>query len=118
VPVGRRLCLLDDCEVEAEWVSQRPADFNQVWDSLSAENRGRLVRAVSERVEVDEPSGDVRVLPSRSSVGHRGELMNQTEATGNWVNLGRKGRRTQASVDIQSSRVACVPAKGSNNRGG
>ena len=60
--VERRLCLLDDCEVEGAWVSRCLADFDRVWDSLSAENRSRLVRAVIERVEVDEPSGDVRVF--------------------------------------------------------
>ena len=60
--VERRICLLDDCEVEAEWVARCLTDFDQVWDTLSAENRGRLVRAVFERVEVDEPAGDVRVF--------------------------------------------------------
>jgi len=37
-------------------------DFNLVWDTLSSENRGRLVRAVIERVEVDQPQGDVRTF--------------------------------------------------------
>jgi DNA invertase Pin-like site-specific DNA recombinase len=60
--VERRICLLDDCEVEAEWVSRCLADFNQVWDTLNPENRGRLVRAVIERVEVDEPNSGVRVF--------------------------------------------------------
>jgi DNA invertase Pin-like site-specific DNA recombinase len=60
--VERRLCILDDCEVEAEWVARCLTDFNQVWDTLSPENRGRLVRAVFERVEVDEPAGNVRVF--------------------------------------------------------
>jgi hypothetical protein len=60
--VERRICLLDDCEVEAEWVARCLTDFDRVWDTLSASNRGRLVRAVFERVEVDEPSGDVRVF--------------------------------------------------------
>ena len=60
--VERRLSLLDGCELEAEWVSRCLADFNQVWDTLSSENRGRLVRAVIERVEVDEPKGDVRTF--------------------------------------------------------
>jgi len=35
---------------------------NQVWDTLNPENRGRLVRAVIERVEVDEPNSGVRVF--------------------------------------------------------
>jgi site-specific DNA recombinase len=60
--VERRLEVLDECEVEAAWVSRCLADFDQVWDSLTAENRGRLVRAVIQRVEVDEPNDDVRVF--------------------------------------------------------
>jgi hypothetical protein len=60
--VERSLCILDDCEVETEWVARCLTDFDQVWDALSPENHGRLVRAVFERVEVDEPSGDVRVF--------------------------------------------------------
>ena len=60
--VEHRLSLFDGCELEAEWVSRCLSDFNQVWDTLSSENRGRLVRAVIERVEVDEPKGDVRTF--------------------------------------------------------
>ena len=60
--IEQRLSLLDAYEVEAEWVSRCLADFDRVWDALSAENHGRLVRAVIERVEVDEPKGDVRVF--------------------------------------------------------
>jgi len=60
--VEHRFSLLDGCELEAEWVSRCLADFNLVWDTLSSENRGRLVRAVIERVEVDEPKGDVRTF--------------------------------------------------------
>jgi site-specific DNA recombinase len=62
--VERQLCILDGCEVEAEWVSRCLADFDQVWDTLTPANRGRLVRAVIERVEVDEPKGDIRVFIS------------------------------------------------------
>jgi len=62
--VERRLCLLEDCEVEAEWVSQCLADFDQVWDTLSAENRGRLVRA--EAVDGMEPicEAAIRSVPA------------------------------------------------------
>jgi hypothetical protein len=60
--VDHRLSLVDTFKVEAEWVSICLADFNRVWDTLNAENRGRLVRAVIERVEVDEPKGDVRAF--------------------------------------------------------
>jgi hypothetical protein len=60
--VEHRLSLLDACEVEAGWVDRCLADFDRVWDTLSTENRGRLVRAVIEHVEVDEPNGDVRTF--------------------------------------------------------
>jgi DNA invertase Pin-like site-specific DNA recombinase len=60
--VQHRLSLVDTCEAEAGWVSSCLSDFNRVWHTLSAENRGRLVRAVIERVEVDQPKGDVRAF--------------------------------------------------------
>jgi hypothetical protein len=60
--VQRRLVLLEDAEVEVEWVTSCLVGFTKVWDALSAENRGRLVRAIVTRVEVDEPNDDVRVF--------------------------------------------------------
>jgi hypothetical protein len=75
--VERRICLLDDCEVEAEWVSRCLADFNQVWDTLSSENRGRLVRAVIERVEVDEPKGDVRTFIANLGAADQRQLFHR-----------------------------------------
>ena len=60
--VQRRLTLLDDVQVEVEWVATCLTEFDRVWDALSAENRSRLVRAIVTRVEVDEPNGDVRVF--------------------------------------------------------
>ncbi|MCC6748837.1 MAG: recombinase family protein [Deltaproteobacteria bacterium] len=62
VDVQRRLALLEDTELETQWVERCLADFDQIWDRLSNENRGRLVRAVVARVEVDEPNGDVRAF--------------------------------------------------------
>jgi DNA invertase Pin-like site-specific DNA recombinase/predicted nucleic acid-binding Zn-ribbon protein len=59
--VQRRLVLLEDAEVEVEWVTSCLVGFTKIWDALSAENRGRLVRAIVTRVEVDEPNDDVRV---------------------------------------------------------
>ena len=60
--VQRRLALLADTELEAEWVKRCLANFDKVWDTLSPENRMRMVRAVVARVEVDEPSGDIRAF--------------------------------------------------------
>jgi hypothetical protein len=36
--------------------------FDTVWDVLTVENRARLVRALVDRVEVDERSGDVSAI--------------------------------------------------------
>jgi DNA invertase Pin-like site-specific DNA recombinase len=60
VEVQRRLALLDQIELEASWVTSCLTKFDKVWETLSAENRGRLVRAVISRVEVDEPKNDVQ----------------------------------------------------------
>lgn len=55
------LAALNGLEVDARWVADCLARFNSVWDMLTPTNRGRLVRAVVERVEVDEPAGEIRV---------------------------------------------------------
>ena len=38
------------------------ADFDAVWDVLTPENRGRLLRAIVQRVEVNEPENQVTVI--------------------------------------------------------
>jgi hypothetical protein len=43
-------------------VAQVLADFTSVWDVLTSENRGRLLRAVVQSVEVDEPANQVKVV--------------------------------------------------------
>ncbi len=53
---------LDAVEIDAGWVAQCLADFGAVWDVLTPANRGRLVRAIVERVDVDEPKNEVRVF--------------------------------------------------------
>ncbi|MCU0663717.1 MAG: recombinase family protein [Myxococcota bacterium] len=60
--VQRRLAMLKDIELETQWVERCLAHFDKVWDTLSPDNRTRLVRAVVARVEVDEPNGDVRAF--------------------------------------------------------
>jgi ubiquinone biosynthesis protein COQ9 len=39
-----------------------------VWDTLSPENRMRMVHAVVARVEVDEPNGDIRAFMTNLGV--------------------------------------------------
>jgi len=60
--VERELAALEAVEVEASWVADRLAEFHQIWDLLTAANRGRLLRAVIERVEVDEPANQIKLL--------------------------------------------------------
>jgi DNA invertase Pin-like site-specific DNA recombinase len=57
----REIANLDAVQVEASWVGQCLTDFDKVWDVLTPENRGRLLRAVIQRVEVDEAANKVRV---------------------------------------------------------
>jgi hypothetical protein len=38
------------------------SDFTAIWDVLTPENRGRLLRAVVQRVDVDEPANRVKVF--------------------------------------------------------
>jgi hypothetical protein len=65
----RELANLDAIEVEATWVARCLADFDKVWDVLSPGNRGRLLRAVIQRVEVDEPTNKVSVFIADLSAG-------------------------------------------------
>ena len=60
--VERALAVLDHTEVEVGWVAEMLVKFDRIWDVLSIENRARLVRAIVERVEVDEPSGRVTAV--------------------------------------------------------
>jgi hypothetical protein len=58
----RELANLDALEVEVAWVARCLTDFDGIWDVLTPENRGRLLRAVIQRVEVNEPANQVTVF--------------------------------------------------------
>ncbi|KAA0249415.1 MAG: recombinase family protein [Acidobacteria bacterium] len=58
----RELSNLDAIEVETSWVKTCLDDFGAVWDVLTPPNRGRLLRAVIQSVEVDEPANQVKVV--------------------------------------------------------
>jgi site-specific DNA recombinase len=60
--VDRQLSALSQVEIESRWVATLLRDFDPVWDALTPENRGRLVRAVVERVEVDEAENKIRIV--------------------------------------------------------
>ncbi|MFT3838948.1 MAG: recombinase family protein [Myxococcaceae bacterium] len=70
----REIANLDAVEVETVWVTQCLADFDKVWDVLTPENRGRLLRAVVQRVEVDEPAGKVSVVIAEFGLPERHEV--------------------------------------------
>jgi len=53
--------MLEDVEVEAGWVAQCIADFSACWDVLTPENRGRLLRALVHRIEIDQPAKRVEM---------------------------------------------------------
>jgi site-specific DNA recombinase len=55
--VERKLATLDQAEIDGLWVASMLSDFNQVWDVMTVENRGRLVRALVRRVVVDDAAG-------------------------------------------------------------
>jgi hypothetical protein len=59
--VERELATLEDIEVEAGWVAQCLADFGTCWDVLTPENRGRLIRSLVHRIEVDEPANRIEM---------------------------------------------------------
>jgi septation ring formation regulator EzrA len=67
--VERETSSLDAVEVEAGWVGQVLDDFTSVWDVLTPENRGRLLRAVVQTVEVDEPANQVKVVMADLEAG-------------------------------------------------
>jgi DNA invertase Pin-like site-specific DNA recombinase len=57
--VERALNELRKTEVEASWVADALAHFDDVWDVLTVENQARLVGAVVKRVVVDDVAGTV-----------------------------------------------------------
>jgi hypothetical protein len=54
--------LADAAEIETSWVARCLADFDAIWDVLTPQNRGRLLRAVVQSVEIDKPANRVRVF--------------------------------------------------------
>lgn len=64
--VERSLEATEKERVEVEWVAQALADFDAVWDALVPANRGRLLRALIERVVVNDATGCVDVYLAQS----------------------------------------------------
>ncbi|NNC19526.1 recombinase family protein [Corallococcus exiguus] len=61
VEVERALDAMEGEKLEAAWVARALADFDAVWDALTAANRGRLLQALVGRVVVDEETDRVDV---------------------------------------------------------
>jgi hypothetical protein len=59
----------DAAKIETSWVGRCLADFDSIWDVLTPENRGRLLRAVVQSVEIDEPANRVKVFILEPSDG-------------------------------------------------
>jgi site-specific DNA recombinase len=59
--VERELAALVDARVEADWLERTLGEFDAVWDALTPENQGRLIRAIVDRVVVDEATGSVKM---------------------------------------------------------
>jgi hypothetical protein len=60
--IERELAALADARVEADWLERTLREFDELWDALTSENQERLVRAVVERVVVDEASGAIKMF--------------------------------------------------------
>lgn len=59
--LARRLDRLADLESESQWVERTLRDFPRLWDVMTAANRRRLLQALVEQINVDEPAGRVEV---------------------------------------------------------
>jgi site-specific DNA recombinase len=70
--IGRELAELEAVVVEASWVASCLEEFHPIWDVLTPENRGRLLRAVVERVVVDEAANQLHVFLADLSAGVAG----------------------------------------------
>ena len=59
--VRREWTDLEGLVAEADWVARTLADFDKVWDVLTPPNRGRLLRALIERILINESAGTAEV---------------------------------------------------------
>ena len=100
--IERELAQLDDARVEADWLAQTLAEFDAVWEVLTPENQTRLVRAVVERVVVDDATGSVKMCRSRvrRGPGSRGERVISEAPRGQLLPEGVLSRRRAGSKDV------------------
>lgn len=72
--IDGELADLEASRNEAVWIAQCLRDFDSVWDILLAPNRGRLLRAVVERVDVDDDVGELRLTLADFCGGETSEV--------------------------------------------
>jgi site-specific DNA recombinase len=77
--VEREIAALESAKATQDWVSAVLKDFDAVWNVMTDENRGRLVRALVARVEVDEPSGDIAITLAGPGTNLPDEVMDRDE---------------------------------------
>jgi site-specific DNA recombinase len=77
--VEREIAKLEAARATQAWVSAVLKDFDAIWNVMTDENRGRLVRALVARVEVDEPSGDINITLAGPRAGLPGDDADQDE---------------------------------------
>ena len=58
----RALLALDEKQTEAQWTASTLEHFADVWKVMTPGNRIRLVQALVRRIEVNEPSQEIRVV--------------------------------------------------------
>ena len=64
VEVEARLLALEVAAADAQWVAQALGRFDEVWALMTDDSKKHFVHALVDRVEVDEPMGDVAVVLS------------------------------------------------------
>ncbi len=59
--IERELVVLQEANVDRKWVETSFGRFQDLWEALTNEHRERLVRAIVERVVVDDANGSVKM---------------------------------------------------------
>ncbi len=59
--IDRRRKSLEQCDLEAKWVSEVIQDFDGIWAVMTPFNRYRLIHALVKDVKIDVPGGDYEI---------------------------------------------------------
>jgi site-specific DNA recombinase len=58
----KRLAAIDAADAEAKWLAEQLGSFDSVWEVLTPEFRGRLLRGLVRTVQVDEPNHKIAIV--------------------------------------------------------